>query len=974
MSWNRVWRGMCLALLTVLTLQLSSASFVYAQTDAQAQTDDAIRFEDYVLDTTDYLLPNGLRVILAQDASAPVTAVDIWYHVGGANDPAGRSGFAHLFEHMMFQGSANVANGQWDALLEPIGARNNAYTSDDMTVYWEVAPANELPRILWMESDRMRSLQVTEEAYVNQRDVVIQEYNQRVGNQPYGSANLRLFTQATAGYPPYARPTIGSVEDLNAAPFADVKAFHDQYYKPNNATLVVVGDIGLEQTQALIQAYFADIPGGEPLTPILDQYPLPTEFPTLRTDEATGCQIGTEETLIDPQIRIPRVGMTVIAPPRGNPDFYALDILASILSTGDASRLEQNIVQQGKAAAAFVGLDYRLGLTILYAAALPNQGGGLDEMTTLMQEEFAKVRRDGVTEAELARVKQQVLAGSLTSYRASAFDTAEWLQDAVLTFGSPDSILPELAMYEAVTADDVQRVAQEYLCDKPMNYQFVLQEGEESLSTATVETVATPEVTDAAHADMAMPATVEVTDAEIAALPAGTVTTDTVPAPLGPLTSNFPTFETFTLDNGLDVIFVPQHEVPKLQLQLVVGGANPAVGPEQQGIADLMTDLITQGTVMKSAGTIANLIESVGGSISASTQLEYTTVSVDSLTTDTQLAFSLLSEVARYAVFPQAEFDVVKEQHLTFLEQDAVDPSSLANREFGRLLFTNHPYGYVTTPETVGSITRNDVRKFHRTFYRPNNALLIVVGDLTAESARAETERAFGLWQTADVPDFLDYPQAVSADTSAIYLVDRPGSEQATIHIGNIAIDALNPDRYALEVVNSALGGGSSSRLYRNLREDKGYTYGVYSRFARPNSPASFRVQGDFNKETAGAAIVEILAELKRIRAEPLTDAELADAKGQLSGSFALSMEDPATFANQLAARALTGVPIDELNEYLDRLGAVTADEALAAAAKYINSDSPLIVVVGDAETLRPQLEEIMPVRMVDANGEIVPE
>jgi len=964
MSWNRVLRGMSLALLTVLTLQLSSASFAYAQTS------DAIRFEDYVLETTDYLLPNGLRVILAQDRSAPVAAVDIWYHVGGANDPEGRSGFAHLFEHMMFEGSANIANGEWDTLLEPIGARNNAYTSDDMTVYWEVAPANELPRILWMEADRMRSLQVTEEAYHNQRDVVIQEYNQRVGNQPYGSANLRLFTQATAGYPPYARPVIGSVEDLLAAPFADVQAFHDQYYQPNNATLVVVGDIDLEQAKALIQAYFAGIPGGELPTPILEQYLLPAEFPALRTDEVTGCQIGTEETIIDRQIRIPRVGMTAIVPPRGDPDFYALDILSRILSGGDASRLEQNIVQQGKAAAAFVGLDYRLGLTILYAAALPNQGVGLDEMTALMLEEFAAVRRDGVTEAELARVKQQVLAGSLTAYRASAFDTAEWLQDAVLTFGSPDSILTELAMYEAVTVEDVQRVAQRYLCDKPMNYQLVLQEGEESRDTTTVVTPGAG----MEQEEMEMPATVEVADAAIAALPEGTVTTNTVPAPLGPLTSNFPPFESFTLDNGLDVIFVPQHEVPKLQLQLVVGGANPAVDAEQQGIADLMADLITQGTVKKSAATIANLIESVGGSISAGAALEYTSVSVDTLTTDTRLAFSLLSEVARYAVFPQGEFDVAQTQTLTFLEQDAVDPSSLANREFGRLLFGNHPYGYVTTPETVGSLTRNDVRKFHRTFYRPNNALLIVVGDLTAEEARAETERAFGLWQTADVPDFLNYPEAAPADTSAIYLIDRPGSEQATIHVGNIAIDARNPDRYALEVLNSALGGGSSSRLYRNLREDKGYTYGVYSRFARPNSPASFRVLGDFNKETAGAAIVEILAELRQIRTEPLTEEELADAKGRLIGGFALAMEDPATFADQVASRALTGVPIDELNEYLDRLGAVTADEALAAAAKYINGDSPLIVVVGDAATLRPQLEEILPVRVVDENGDIVQE
>ena len=959
-----VARGVWLALVAVLAIQPICAS------SARAQAGDAIRFEDYLLETTDYLLPNGLRVILAEDHSAPVVAVDIWYHVGGANDPEGRSGFAHLFEHMMFEGSENIANGEWDTLLEPIGANNNAYTSDDMTVYWEVAPSNELPRILWMEADRMRSLQVTEEAYVNQRDVVIQEFNQRVANQPYGRANLRLFTQATAGYAPYARPVIGSVEDLTAAPFADVQAFHDEYYKPNNATLAVVGDIDLDQAKALIQAYYSGIPGGEPLTPMLAEHPLPDAFPALRTDAVTGCQVGTEETLVDGQIRIPRLGMTVIAPARGHPDFYALGLLSSILSGGNASRLQRNVVQQGKAAAAFVGLDDRLGLTILYAAALPNQGGTLDEMASVMQEEFTKVRTEGVSEAELARVKQQVVAGSLTSYRASAHETAEWLQDATLTFGTPDSILTELALYEAVTVEDVQRVAQLYLCDKPMNFQLVVQDGEESTDTTTVVTPGG--ATEQAAAEL--PAVLEIPDAAIAALPAGTVTTSEVPAPLGALTSNFPPFETFTLDNGLDVIFVPQNEVPKLQLQLVVGGANPAAGPEQQGIADLMADLITKGTVKKSAATIAELIEAVGGSISASAALEYTTVSVSTLTTDTRLAFSLLSEVARYAVFPQAEFDVAKAQTLTLLEQDAVAPTSMANREFGRVLFDGHPYGYITTPETVGGLTRNDVRTFHRTYYRPNNALLIVVGDLTADAAKAEAERAFGLWQTADVPDYLDYPTAAPADTAAIYLVDRPGSEQATIQVGNLGIDARNPDRYALEVTNAALGGGSSSRLFLNLREDKGYTYGVYSRFARPNAPASFRVQGDFNPETAGAAVVEILAELARIRTEPMAEAELADAKGQIIGGFALAMEDPARFADQLAARALTGVPIEELNEYLARLEAVTAAEAMAAAAKYIDSDAPLIVVVGDAATLKPQLEAIRPVLVVDGNGNPIEE
>ena len=963
-----------LLVLAALWVQLLPGHIAWAQTseagDAALADDAEIRFEDYELDTVDYYLPNGLRVILAEDSSAPVVAVDIWYHVGGANDPEGRSGFAHLFEHMMFEGSENIANGEWDTLLEPIGAQNNAYTSNDKTGYWEVAPSIQLPRILWMEADRMRSLQVTEESYENQRSVVIQEYNQRVGNAPYGVANSRLFTQPLAGYKPYELPVIGSVEDLESAPFEEVKAFHDKYYKPNNATLVVVGAINIEQTQALIQAYYADIPAGEEIPPVLSEYPLPEQFPVLGTDEATGCLAGTEETIVDPLAGLPRWAMSSVGPLRGTPDYYALDVLTIIMSGGNSSRLQRNIVQQGQAAAAFMGLNSYLGASVLYGAIYPNSGVDLEEMPALLKAELDKVRADGVTDAELARAKRQIVVGSISSYRASVRETAEWLQDATLTFGTPDSIVPELEAYDAVTVEDVQRVAQTYLCDRPINVQRVLPSGEQVLSEGAALQAGAP-VTATAESK---PEALVLPETAIGDLPEGTVTDSEVPAPLGEATSDFPPFVTFTLENGLDVIFVEQHEVPQVQLQLVVGGSEKQAPEDKQGVADLMTTLLTKGTVKKSATKIAELIEDVGGSISASAALEWTQITANALTTDTKLVFDLLSEVARYSTFPQSELDVAKTQTLSFLELDATDPNSMADRQFGRVAFAGHPYSYIETSETVTDLTRSDIRNFHRTYYRPNNALLIIVGDLTAEEAQAQSERAFGMWMPAEVPELFDYPEVETPDTSVIYLVNRPDSEQATIQVGNLAIDARNPDRYALEVVNSLLGSGSSSRLFLNLREDKGYTYGVYSRFARPNDEGTFRVLGDFNPENTGASVAEILGELERVRTEPIPAQELEDAKSKIIGGFALAMEDPSTFASQLAVRALTGVPIEELNDYLPAIEAVTAEEAQAAAEKYINSDSPIIVVVGNAAAIQPQLEEIMPVRVVDADGNEVAE
>lgn len=953
--------------LVLLCLALSLGQPVLAQEPDQT----SLRFEDYMPELIDYTLPNGLRVILAEDHSAPVVAVDIWYHVGGANDPDGRSGFAHMFEHMMFEGSANIANDQYHALLEAIGANNNAYTANDKTAYWEVAPANELPRVLWMESDRMASLAVTQEAFETQREVVIEEFNQNVANRPYGAANRRLFTQPMQGYVPYERAVIGNPDDLRASSLDELQAFHNTYYKPSNATLVIVGDIEVELTKILVQAYFGDIPAGEKPTPITEQYPLPDEFPVLRTDPDTSCQIGSEEVLVDPQVELQRFAATVAGPPRGTPDFYALDLLVDILGSGDSSRFEQNIVRQGLAASAFTGLSDYLGASVLYAGIFPNSGDTIESAQALLMAEFEKVRAGGVTQAELDRIKKRVLVSSITSFRDSTLSTAEWLQDAVLTFGDPRAMVGELAQYEAVTLADIQRVAQTYLCDRPMNTQITLPEGEQKLAARPGLLV---EPVDVAGTDAPGPEVLEIelTDELLAGLPEGIITRTQVPASLPVAESNFPPFETFTLDNGLEVIFVEQNEVPKLQLQLYMGGGSAAAPADKHGLVDFMAELLTKGTAIRSAAQIAERIESAGGSVSSEAALEWVSLSVNALRTDTRLAFNLLEDMARHSVFPQNEFEVIKQQTLTFLEQDEVDPDTLANRQFGRLAYGGHPYGNYTSRETVENISRDDVVEFYNTYFKPNNALLVIVGDISAEEARAQTERVFGGWPSGQVPDYLAYPEAKLGDTSVIYLVDRPDSEQATIQIGNRGINARNPDRYAIEVLNAALGGGASSRLFANLRESKGYTYGIYSRFGRPNDTSTFRVLSDVDQDHAADAVREILNELERIQTEPLSEQELVDTKGLLIGNFALAIEDPADFARQLATRYLTGVPLEELNTYLQNLEEVTAEEVQAAAVEYIDTEQPIIVVVGRADVVKPQLEELGPVVVVDKDGQVI--
>jgi zinc protease len=933
---------------------------------------DVLDFADYQLKLIDYTLPNGLRVILAEDHSAPVVAIDTWYRVGAADDPEQRSGFAHLFEHMMFEGSANVPAGEWDSLLESIGARHNAYTDNDKTAFWAVVPSHQLPRVLWMESDRMASLAVTDASFQTQRQVVIQEYNQRVANRPFGVANLRLFTQPLQGYPPYERPTIGNVEDLQAATFPEVADFHSTYYRPNNATLVIVGDIDPAVTRALVDAYYGDIPAGPPVTPILQRYPLPAQFPMSNIDATTGCRIGSQETLIDPQAQVPRFAATVVIPPRGQPDYYALKLLTDILGSGDSSRFQQEIVRKGLAAAAYIGLNDYVGAGILYAVALPNQGDSVEAMRAVVQAQLDRVRQAGVTEAELARAKKRVLVNAITSFRESAFDSAEWLQDYALTFGDPQSIAADIARYDAVTLDDIRRVAQTYLCERPMNVQTVLQSGEEQLNPYPGRLVESqPAAGGVTGGPTPQPAAGELRPLPdvVANLPPGVINRTGVPEPLGALTFDFLPFHAFVLDNGVQVLFVEQHEVPKVHVELVMGGSETAVPADKQGIAEMLSDLITRGTQTLSAAQIADAIESAGGSLASSAALEWTSVAADVLAADADLAFGLLSDVAQHATFPQSEFDVQQTRLVTLLKQDAVNPTSMATRQFGRIAYGNHPYGYVTTPETVQSLSRQDVVDFYNTYYRPDNAMLVIVGDLTPEAARTAAERAFGAWPSAPVPDFLNYPPAQTGDTSVIYLVDRPHAEQASVQIGNLALNGRNPDRYALAVVNTVLGGGSASRLYTELREAKGYTYGVYSRFGQPNDVSTFRVVSDVDQARAGDAVRDILKNLHEIQSAPITARELEDARGLLTGRFALAVENPDDFADQLATRYLTGVPIEEMRTYLQSIQAVTPEAAQAAATRYIEAEHPVIVVVGDAAILKPQLETIRPVVVMDTAG-----
>jgi predicted Zn-dependent peptidase len=397
---------------------------------------------------TEYWLENGLQVILVEDHSAPTVAVDVWYQVGGGDDPVGRSGFAHLFEHLMFQGSGNVPPGAHFEWIARAGGDTNATTGLDRTNYFEVLPAHQLPLGLWLEAERMRSLMVDEANFDREREVVKEEYRQRVENQAYGEAHLLLQTRPFA-YAPYQQPVIGSIADLDRAALAEVQAFHDAYYKPNNAVLVVAGDIDMEQTRELVERYFGDIPRQEPA---------PTRPPYV---PAQGGQAATV-TLQDDLARVPATFMGYVVPPRDHPDYYAATVLSYALSGGDSSRLARVLVDPGLAAAANTWVTGNRGPSLFGVVLVPNQTVPLEMLELIYAAQLDQIREEGLEPEELTKVVNQVRTEQINGLQ-SALGLAESVQAANFYLGDPRAVLADIERFRAVTSEDIQRVAREYL-------------------------------------------------------------------------------------------------------------------------------------------------------------------------------------------------------------------------------------------------------------------------------------------------------------------------------------------------------------------------------------------------------------------------------------------------------------------------------------------------------------------------------
>lgn len=902
---------------------------------------------------TEYRLDNGLRVIFHQDRSTPIVAVNVWYHAGSKNEVPGKTGFAHLFEHMMFQGSKGWPHDYFFPLQEAGGTLNGS-TNPDRTNYWEVVPSNFLELALFLEADRMANLleAMTEEKLANQRDVVKNEKRQRYDNSPYGLVGAKI---AATLYPPdhpYHWLTIGSLEDLTAASMDDVKDFFRRFYTPNNASLAIAGDFDPAVARRLVQKYFGPIERG----PMVKR--VSAEQPKLENE----VRVSMED-----RVSLPRIYMVWPTSPQYSADEAALDTLAQILGSGKSSRLYKSLVYEKQIAQevnVFNATREIAGALQIIVTAKP--GRTLDEIEKAVDQELARLREAAPPEAEVERAYNQVEASTIYALQTvGGFGgKSDQLNQYVIYRNDPGWLDEGLARYRAVKPSDVHRVARQYLTPNRL-----------VLTVVPRSTKARPAATPPASAAPA-PSAAAAPQPEASGRPS----TAGLPKPKADPKLKLPKMERRRLSNGLDVRIVEHHELPVVGMVLVVKNGAAADPVDLAGLATLTADLLDEGTAKRSALQISDELANIGARLSASASWDSTNVSLVSLSRHLDKALEVFADVVINPAFADKEVARLRAQRLTALKQRRDNANEVATDVFARLVFgPAHPYGHPLLGDEamVSRIGAEEVTRFYRTYYRPGSSSLIVVGDVTPSAILAKLEKALEGWKNGEVPA-VKIATPDPREQSAIYLVDKPGAAQSVIAMGHVGVPRSTADFFPLLVMNTMLGGQFTSRLNMNLRETRGYTYGARSTFDYRKAAGPFVARAGVHTAVTRESVIEFLKELRGIRgAIPVSEDELQFAKQAIIRGFPRTFETSEQIANRLVDLVLYDLPSDYFNRYIDRVAAVTREEVERVARKYLDPGRAAILIVGDVQAIESGLRSLedvgTTVTVLNVEGEQLP-
>jgi zinc protease len=884
--------------------------------------------QDLEIPFEEFRLDNGLRVIVHEDRKAPIVAVTLWYHVGSKNEVPGKTGFAHLFEHLMFNGSENH-NDEYFLPFQEVGATSiNGTTDFDRTNYFQTVPSSALDLALWMESDRMGHLlgAIDQEKLDEQRGVVQNEKRQG-DNQPYGRVFEQIITNLFPPGHPYSWEVIGSMEDLNAATLEDVKTWFETYYGPNNATLVLAGDIDVATARQKVTHYFGDIPPGPPLT--RRERWIPSEVPASR---------------VVMQDRVPeaRIYKVWLAPEWRSDETTLLELVDAVLTSGKTSRLYQRLVYEEQIATSAGGFALTgeiAGAYIVYATA--GRDKDLAEVERVLDEELARFLADGPTREELERVKTEIKGSFIRGIeQVGGFrGKSNILAENAVFGGRPDFYEHSLALLEAATPQELLDTARRWL----------------STDALAVEVHPYPD--------------------SLAAGGAGADRT-ALPMPQSFPDAPFPTLSQAVLDNGMRLIVAERHAVPVVQFSLQMNAGFAADQFASPGVATMTMSMLDEGTSTMDALEISDALASLGAELSAGSNLDFSVVSLSALRENLDPSLAIYADVILSPSFAEQELERLKRLQLAEIQQEKNTPSSMALRVLPRLLYgEGHAYALPMTGSgneaSVAALRRQDLVDFHAAWFKPNNATMIVVGDTTLEEIQPKLEALFARWRPGDVPK-KTLPEAPLPKRSRVLLIDRPGSEQSMIIAGHLVPPKNAADDIAIEAMNDILGGNFTSRINMNLREDKGWSYGVDTTIVDTRAQRPFLAIAPVQTDKTAAAMLEIKREMDAFLADrAATDQEVSSSRKRSTLTLPGRWETARAVARDIADLVRFDLPDDYWSRYAQMVAELDVEEVNGAARRVLAPDGLTWVVVGDLGIVEGAIRALGlgDVSIVDADG-----
>jgi zinc protease len=923
------------ALRTLAVLLMTSLCFA-----TRAQEIAAVEFEKETLD-------NGLRVIYAPLNTAPVVHVRVLYNVGSRDERPDRQGFAHMFEHMMFRGSAHVPNEVHMKLINGCGGDSNAFTSFDQTTYVNTIPANQLEMALYLEADRMAGFKVTDDHFKIERGVVAEEWRLRYANQPYGPL-FADFAKTAFTKHSYRWTPIGDMDQLRQASSSELQEFWNTYYVPNNACLIVAGDIDVAKTKQWVRKYYGFIPKGAEIKRLAEIEPEQTEARRLevfkRSVPVTRIMIGYKNT------------------DYRNDDHYALTALGQILSGGRSARLDERLVYSADplCAAVQAGNQQLQDQSLFITSATVKPGKDYKKVEEELNTAIAEVLDKGVTQDELNKALKSIQS-EIIQQRETCTQIATNLGQEEVFGGDANRVNTEWSKFQALTPGQIQEVAKKYLLPQRSTTIVYLPDPLGKNSKTAEQAEATRKAEEAKNAGVV--ASTQVVEPRKVDFPADFP--QQPPVTDANIAASFKKGEEIDV-NGIKLIVMTDKRLPLVNFSLIMRSGSYAEPKDKVGVASMTAAMMRKGSAGIDFLKFSADLESRDISIEASDASDNTRLSGSCTSDQLDYAIAKAREVLLQPNFPENEFKKLQQQTLVGLMQSLSNPSAVVNREFAEAMWGDMPLGRSLTPQLLQSITLDDVKKWYEQVYRPNNAILVFSGDIEAAKAKELAAKLVEGWKPAEaLPDVkLTLPEATTS--RKIVLIDNPDGKQSVVRMAVPAYTIRSEEKYSGSVISRILSDGIESLLNRYVRAEKGLTYGCSGYFQATRQYGLFNASVETNPDTTAAAIEAMIKVFNDVRSAPVSASQLADGQRRVTGSMVMEMQTIGQQAGRRVDVELNDYPHDYFDVYSGKINAVTSDQLKDVMSKYVDPSKFVIVVVAPAEKVKAQLETLGEVKVLE--------